>query len=553
MESRVAQTHQTGHPRWWAVIALSVALLLFPGQTRQEQPQTSGATRHVESTTEGSTRPVAANADSTRLAGLAARFPDGVIPLWALRQDAPVVWSGPEGLLQSALTGGTTNCSPSLQFPVTREFIAPHFDSARRVWEIYVRDAANQQTIRHDIDSALNHTETIIPLNAGIVWIAQDLDLDGNIELVTQISADLTIYSTPDWTERSKFYWPGYNVVNHPTLVDLDDDAYPEIFATPNTFTTSRTVIIDYDPILDSFVKIDDWPAPDGAIGTPAVGDFDEDGRVEIISGNNSFGYGLFEWTGATLAYRGVITDTAWGGNASAVACRPKPDGKLYALLGHSSSQLGYRYNLLKATGDNVFVVTDSFQENTGATGIHPCWAVDVDCDGLDELVMHFFPSERAWEWNVAAGEFGQYCTWSFDQYGSMVSWQTVDLDQNDAPEWSSVNHTYEFRVLPGDSCHGCDTSNSCTPPSPDCYCFCHADPVCNGLTNVFDVVAAVDVAFRAGVPEPDPYPQCPYFRTDVNCDSVTNVFDVVGFVDIAFRSGDPNSIICSSCSVRSH
>jgi|GEM_PF-2074936 len=79
------------------------------------------------------------------------------------------------------------------------------------------------------------------------------------------------------------------------------------------------------------------------------------------------------------------------------------------------------------------------------------------------------------------------------------------------------------------------------------CVCTKFADPANNGaVVNVFDVVKAVDVAFRSAAPTTDP--GCPKQRTDVNCDNVTNVFDVVKFVDVAFRAANPATAFCDPC-----
>ncbi|HEX9751744.1 MAG TPA: hypothetical protein VGB22_10745 [candidate division Zixibacteria bacterium] len=77
------------------------------------------------------------------------------------------------------------------------------------------------------------------------------------------------------------------------------------------------------------------------------------------------------------------------------------------------------------------------------------------------------------------------------------------------------------------------------------CGCACHADPVCDGVTNVFDVVSAVDVAFRNGMATSDG--DCPADRQEVNCDGVVNVFDVVILVDVAFRNGSTTQY-CDPC-----
>jgi len=57
-------------------------------------------------------------------------------------------------------------------------------------------------------------------------------------------------------------------------------------------------------------------------------------------------------------------------------------------------------------------------------------------------------------------------------------------------------------------------------------------DIVADSIINVFDVVAAVEIAFRAG-----DLPERPGVA-DVNADCVVNVFDVVAMVDVAFRNG---------------
>ena len=79
------------------------------------------------------------------------------------------------------------------------------------------------------------------------------------------------------------------------------------------------------------------------------------------------------------------------------------------------------------------------------------------------------------------------------------------------------------------------------------CLCDCLGDPQCDGVTNVLDVVKAVDIAFRAGEATVDDscYPH-PAGRTDINSDDVTNVIDVVAFVNVAFRSQPPN--FCEPC-----
>ncbi|HUU45483.1 MAG TPA: hypothetical protein VM118_07080, partial [Acidobacteriota bacterium] len=80
------------------------------------------------------------------------------------------------------------------------------------------------------------------------------------------------------------------------------------------------------------------------------------------------------------------------------------------------------------------------------------------------------------------------------------------------------------------------------------CMCDCHADPICDSVHNILDLVAIVGVAFQGADPIPDPNPFCPYETTGVNCDDVTNVLDV-GLMNLVVNYGaNPDSTFCDPC-----
>lgn len=81
----------------------------------------------------------------------------------------------------------------------------------------------------------------------------------------------------------------------------------------------------------------------------------------------------------------------------------------------------------------------------------------------------------------------------------------------------------------------------------PECGCPCPADPVCDSVrSNIQDVVAVVNVAFRGLAPTTDP--SCIRERTDVNCNGSTEVLDVVKVVNVAFRGFAAATEFCNPC-----
>lgn len=78
------------------------------------------------------------------------------------------------------------------------------------------------------------------------------------------------------------------------------------------------------------------------------------------------------------------------------------------------------------------------------------------------------------------------------------------------------------------------------------CDCSCHADPFCDGFSNIQDVVNIVDVAFRNTNPGSQQF--CPHLPQDVNCDEIVNIVDVIVMVEVAFRNGDPDVLFCDPC-----
>ena len=130
------------------------------------------------------------------------------------------------------------------------------------------------------------------------------------------------------------------------------------------------------------------------------------------------------------------------------------------------------------------------------------------------------------------------------------IPWLSISADGG-----SASNAQYQIHVSVGQSIIG-EASNSIYQigvghsygAGAGCACDCHADPQCDALPDVFDIVHAVNVGFRDLGDIPDPSMLCPVVTTDVDCDGDTDVFDIVRFVNVAFRNEAPEDNFCDPC-----
>jgi len=379
--------------------------------------------------------------------GLAADAPG--VPVWAAAYAAPVVGGGPAP--GAAVTGDDARVQYDalVEFSVTSEVFCAGPDDSPTLSYFYTGNYPGNTVTQHVVDTNLQHSESPLPISYGQSWLAVDLDRDGNPELILQrgdgTNGFLDIVSAPTWTLRAHIVLAGMNVYFYPVAIDVDADPYLELYLTPSSLGgTARAMLVDYDPGTGGFAISSNLSAPSGTGGATAAGDFDGDGRVEFITGSSG-GYNLFECVAGALVNRGAVGQNYPG--IWATALRPLPGGQLHALLGHSSFNNGYRYQLLRPNGDNTFEVVQVFQEVTGYAGIHPSYGLDADADGLDEFVMNLYPMARIYAWDPGLGSFQNIWSWNQTQTGTLLQWGRSDVDRDGVAEWCCVNHNNLFRA----------------------------------------------------------------------------------------------------------
>lgn len=441
-----------------------------------------------------------------------------------------------------------------LELLVSDRHLGARFDFSRQINEIYVGDYSNDRIVRHDIDANLIYTQVALPMTYGLPWLAEDLDGDGQFELVVQRgdpgfggNGYLDIHRSSDWSVRKRFTFASQKGWMYPRAVNLDADTYLELFFTLNNGFGGpcQAAIVKYSP--DSgFYLMYRVPVPQVAGGHAAIGDVDNDGTIEFVSGGSQ-GYSLFEWNNDSLCYIGLI-DSTEGNNNGASLFYPKPDSIPRVLIGHSATEeYGFQYEILLATGDNIFQVEDEIVKLT-PWGLSTSIAHDVDCDGLDEMVLELWPWSVEYQWDNLTHSYVERCSWnaSDSMQAALYEWYVIDLDQNGVPEWATVGGDDTLYVFASSECSGCDSVGQCHPRDP-CVCACHADPLCDGIRcDIVDVELVVGVAFRG---QPSLYDSdCLFERSDVDCSGATDAVDVVNTVNVAFRGGQPLSAFCDPC-----
>ncbi len=91
----------------------------------------------------------------------------------------------------------------------------------------------------------------------------------------------------------------------------------------------------------------------------------------------------------------------------------------------------------------------------------------------------------------------------------------------------------------------------ACSFPAT-CHCECHADPECDGATDMMDIVRTIARAFNADSTVFDT--ACLYHgpladgRTDVDCNGGTDIADVTRMIDVVLRGADPALRFCAPC-----
>lgn len=286
-----------------------------------------------------------------------------------------------------------------------------------------------------------------------------------------------------------------------------------------------------------------------GLSAAPSLIDWDNDGDLDLLIGNEAGRIEYWRNDGSPNNFAPVQVAIQLGGILVDILAVPCPvdwdgDGLTDLLVGEWDFN-GFANVLLYENSGSIGAPTLSLVTNRLLKRIPRDFTLPVvydwDCDGKRDLIL-------------GGRVFGSTLFRNMAPSGTFPDSLTL-LEQPDSLPWrddgyrlsaafADIDGDLLWDVFVGEEDGGV---NFYRRDASSCSCPTHGDPNADGIQNISDVVATVNIVFRGGEGDLDSE-CCPHMdRADHNCDCVLNVQDVVAIVNTAFRGG-PSS--CNPCAL---
>ncbi len=277
-----------------------------------------------------------------------------------------------------------------------------------------------------------------------------DVDKDSLKEINFKIEGGQWFYNYESWSLFSypqvlNFryrMWEISGAVGSETFLDMDNDGITDvIYVGADTLPPhgQKVYIAEYDKSVNNFVRKFRYPPPEWRVSGFSVGDFDQDGFKEFVTGSINGDVYVFENTGNDT-YDLVFSDTISTPNAYLTYATNDMDGngKAEFFVGGSSYYegiAGTRVYWFEADGDNHYrKVRTFFLWGTDVLGTTEMYAYDVNADGIEDLTFAFSKTVVILIWNPAGYFDLYYLDWWENRNQEIESVTVNDFLKNKEP-----------------------------------------------------------------------------------------------------------------------
>jgi hypothetical protein len=291
------------------------------------------------------------------------------------------------------------------------------------------------------------------------VVVKGDVDGDGRVEMVTggcfddgaRNVAQLCVWdgATLSLENVKTWYWTDDTFISSVAVGDVDADGKNEIVTAGGYYDGTRSVaqLCVWNGATLGLENVKTWYwTDDTVINSVAVGDVDDDGKTEIVTGGKYFENvsqslaQLCVWNGATLGLENVKT-WHWGWSdtptsiTSVVVGDVDGDGKIEIVTGGSYYDRTYLSQLCVWDGATLTLENVKTWAVGQAGGSVSVVVGDVDGDGKTEIVTGGF-----------------YAALTIPAYAELFVLDGATLATENAKTWQWSYFTYVWSVAIGDS-----------------------------------------------------------------------------------------------------
>ncbi len=277
-----------------------------------------------------------------------------------------------------------------------------------------------------------------------------DVDNDGFIELNIKTTQHFRNYETvlldsfPKVIRFDHEMWQHSGIGSTEMFTYFDDDSILDVFYRGDDTLSprgSKVYVAEYDITKNNFIQKFRFPPPTWDVSGVSIGDFDEDGFKEAVTGSIKGDIYVIE-NNANDSYSNTFTSTVNTSNAYLNCTTGDIDnnGKMEFFIGASSYWDGIGGTMVfwfEAVGDNNYEVQRQiFLRGTGVLGTTEMYSYDVNLDGVNDLVFAFSHQVVILTWNNDTGLFDLYYLYNYEISGSEIQAVTIyDVYNNQEPD----------------------------------------------------------------------------------------------------------------------